>query len=634
MGGMLLAMVASCVGSSWAATYTVTSANGSGAGSLRWAIGQANTHAGADTIEFAPGLSGASVPVLTTLPTLTDAETTIEGDLNGDGIPNIGLRGRGAGGTVEGLVVTGYGCVISGLATYDYGNVSHVRIQDASSCTVRRCWFGLSPTAGRYDQTASAYLNVVGGAHHVIGGSSWLDRNVLHTVPCGMEIRDSSSNTVIGNYFGVTPDGSGRLKNNGQTGLSLASTSPLGGATDNTIGGPGGAANYFAGTVRGISLLQDGTDRNRIIGNYFGLAADGETSLTLGAGIELGFSAADNVIGDTTARNVFAGGGNGVYIAGPGAGNRIQCNYFGTNAAGTSQRPLIKGVSVWGGGEPLTIGGATAALGNHFCGKGGQLAVGVWLGGAAGSSIVHNEFGLLPSGLAVPRALEAGVRLDGVAAAVTNNKIRTCMSGIECTGAGAEGTVRGNNIGNAMGAVLIHNGANCFLGDFAVGKPGNNNLRPSNGYYVYNDTPNDIKAEGNSFGTTSESEILAKMWDEHVNPSLGKVDFDPLKGGISPTGVAGVLTVASATAAPTHAGAEVVFVLSSPAAVTVEAVNAAGRPVARLSLGQLPAGPHRLAWNGPSTTGTRLPAGRYFLRILARDQGGAQAQALCSVLLR
>jgi hypothetical protein len=217
---------------------------------------------------------------------------------------------------------------------------------------------------------------------------------------------------------------------------------------------------------------------------------------------------------------------------------------------------------------------------------------------------------------------------------VTSNKIRKCGTGVHCTGGGADGTLRGNNIGGAMGAVLIQNGANCFLGDFAAGKPGNNNLRPSNGFYVYNETANDIKAEGNSFGTTSQSAILAKMWDKHQDTSLGEVDFDPLKGGVHPTGAAGVLTVAHATALPTTAGAELAFALFAPATVTVEVLNVAGRRVSTLPVGNLPAGQHRIAWNGLGGTGTRLPAGRYLLHILARDPGGAQAQALCTVQLR
>jgi hypothetical protein len=582
-------------------------------------------------------MAGKTIGPATALPPLTDPQTTIEGDLDGDGTPNIGLRGPASGTTFEGLRVTGDECIISGLAPYRFTDECHVRLEGAYGCTIRRCWFGLSPTGTRYDQGANSYLKIGGGGRHLVGGPSWLDRNVFHTVPAGMSIEDSSNNTVIGNYFGVTPDGSGKLKSNGQTGLSISSSSPSVGSTNNTIGGPGSEGNVFAGSIRGISLNNAGTDYNQILGNYFGLAADGSTFLLTpqGGGIEVFSGPAYNTIGDTTARNVFAGDASGICMASPGAGNRIQCNYFGTNAAGTKQLRLPCGVNVYGPSGSQTIGGATASLANYFCGwaPSGKEAVGVWLSEGAGTTISHNKFGILPGGGKMPRGLNAGVRINGIAAEVTNNTIRKCGSGVECTGAGANPTVRGNNIGGAMGAVLIHNGATCFLGDMALGQPGNNNLRPTSGYYVCNETPNDIKAEGNSFGTTSEAAILAKMWDHHIDPGLGTVDFDPLKGGIHPTGLHGLLSLTAAVAAPTAAGAEIAFALSSPATVTIEVLNVAGRVVAVERAGDLPAGHQRVAWDGRGSGGVPVPTGRYLIRITARDAGGARATALAPMSL-
>src|SRR5467141_4130270 len=67
------------VGSSGAATFPVINTNDSGAGSLRQAITDANTTAGADTITF--NISGAGVHTitpLTALPNITEA-VTIDG---------------------------------------------------------------------------------------------------------------------------------------------------------------------------------------------------------------------------------------------------------------------------------------------------------------------------------------------------------------------------------------------------------------------------------------------------------------------------------------------------------------------------------------------------------------------------
>src|ERR1700745_497126 len=74
---VLLLVIA--VGSSGAATFTVTNTNDSGAGSLRQAIINANNTAGADTITF--NISGAGVHTitpLTVLPMITGT-VTIDG---------------------------------------------------------------------------------------------------------------------------------------------------------------------------------------------------------------------------------------------------------------------------------------------------------------------------------------------------------------------------------------------------------------------------------------------------------------------------------------------------------------------------------------------------------------------------
>ena len=65
----------------WAATYTVSNTNDSGAGSLRQAIIDANTTTGEDTINFASSLSGQTITLTSSqLPPITDgAGLTIDG---------------------------------------------------------------------------------------------------------------------------------------------------------------------------------------------------------------------------------------------------------------------------------------------------------------------------------------------------------------------------------------------------------------------------------------------------------------------------------------------------------------------------------------------------------------------------
>lgn len=82
------------------ATFTVTTLDASGAGSLREAITLANNNAGADIIVFAPGLSGGAIDIssggtlgIDGVLTITDALKII-GDIDGDGSADITLDGN------------------------------------------------------------------------------------------------------------------------------------------------------------------------------------------------------------------------------------------------------------------------------------------------------------------------------------------------------------------------------------------------------------------------------------------------------------------------------------------------------------------------------------------------------------
>lgn len=68
--------------------------------SLREAIDATNNDPGAYTIRFAPRLRGATISVVNgTLPFLTGGGVSIDGDISGDGSPDVTLRkGRGTGG--------------------------------------------------------------------------------------------------------------------------------------------------------------------------------------------------------------------------------------------------------------------------------------------------------------------------------------------------------------------------------------------------------------------------------------------------------------------------------------------------------------------------------------------------------
>jgi hypothetical protein len=331
--------------------------------------------------------------------------------------------------------------------------------------------------------------------------------------------------------------------------------------------------------------------------------------------------------------------GKGVWASAPGTqANRIQGNYFGTDLAGEQQLGLNQGVVVDGDAGSQLIGGPGSTLGNYFAsyfGEGVVLSAGGW-----GTTIRYNRLGVLPHGGDVP-GLSHGVRLESMSATITDNAFALVNDGgVLANGAGATPDVYRNSFRRCGVGVRIQDGAQPRLGNLAnagTWDDGGNRFQNTLSFHIVNVTPNYIRAEGNTFGTTVQAAIDAKITDKLDNGAYGRVDFDPLQGGISPTGGAegaAALAVTGATALPTSRGAEIAFSLSAPASVTVEVLNLAGRPVVILARDR-PADPgsQRLAWSGLSASGTAAPPGRYLVRIIARSADGGQASALLPVSL-
>jgi len=104
------------------------------------------------------------------------------------------------------------------------------------------------------------------------------------------------------------------------------------------------------------------------------------------------------------------------------------------------------------------------------------------------------------------------------------------------------------------------------------------------------------------------------------------------KSKVASTQVSGV-TMTGASALATARGAEVVFTLSADANVSAEVLNIAGRLVGRVCTDRAStAGVNVLLWDGRSATGTRVPAGRYLVRVMARSEDGAQTQSLVPLM--
>ena len=95
---------------------------------------------------------------------------------------------------------------------------------------------------------------------------------------------------------------------------------------------------------------------------------------------------------------------------------------------------------------------------------------------------------------------------------------------------------------------------------------------------------------------------------------------------------ASVCQVTGLSSAPTAAGAQLTFSLSSPARVQARVLSIAGRPVKTICTGrECEAGTNTLVWNASSDQGTAVPNGAYLVEVTAMTEDGGAARALSQV---
>jgi hypothetical protein len=374
----------------WAATYKVTNTDSSGYKSLRWAIQKANSHLGPDRIIFDASLSGQTIRPTSRLDLLTDNATTVDGDLDNDGAPDITLDGE-LQPWGDGLRVSGEGCVVEGLSIVRFKHAG-LALLDAVNCRVRNCHLGVALDGQTPLRNGYTDLHVLSGNSHQIGapGAGNLFAGGSTQGRFTLLIEDAEDCAIESNYFGMNRAGTAALGAKG-SGLKLLRSS-------GQCGGHVVRGNVFADLYRGVDM--SASTGNTVRGNLFGLAADGATALPIrDTGVFLFCDSANNRIGGLTpaARNVFVGKGapsTGVGLWGTGCDrNWVQGNYFGMNAAGTARASLAYCISIGASAGAQIIGGNTKAAGNYLTPK-GSVTYGVLLmSGGSGTLIRNNTFG-------------------------------------------------------------------------------------------------------------------------------------------------------------------------------------------------------------------------------------------------
>ncbi|MBM3500447.1 MAG: hypothetical protein FJX74_17455, partial [Armatimonadetes bacterium] len=413
-----------------AAVFTVTDEADSGAGTLRWAINRANARAGADRIEFDAGMLARPIRPATRLPALSDAYTTIDGDIDDDGVPDAILDGEQLDDaqTDDGLRVLADHCTLSGLVIRDFP-AAGIRVVGAAHCRVTGCRLGVYRPGTVRKPNGLYDVRLVRADQCTIGGTAPGEGNLIigaseDDVPgLAVTIEGGRTNRVSGNVIGVGTDGVPPLGSEAFVAVRVTAShgvDPPRAAEGNTIGGTApGAGNVIADAHIGVELKSGPVIDTVIAGNTFGLGPDGDSVVFVRQTCVRLYSTevSGTRIGGTVAgaRNVFAGCDTGVWVYDAGADNRIQGNYFGTNVAGTAERDLRTAIRIDGNADgELMIGGGSKTAGNMFVPYHGAGGTAVRLGGGNGgleATIRHNTFGRLKNGTTAT-AMLTGVLAD------------------------------------------------------------------------------------------------------------------------------------------------------------------------------------------------------------------------------
>ena len=316
-----------------AATFTVTSTNDSGPGSLRQAILDANANPGPDTIAFnIPGTGVHTIRPTTALDPIFEA-VTIDGytqpgsavntdpiatnavlliELDGSAAGGIGLNPAGIDGSVvQGLVINRWGV---GIQTFNNSG-------GGSGNVIRGNFIGTNPTGTFAESNVSGIIATAPG--DVIGGTSPADRNLVSGNQEGIAA-EAPGDLIQGNLVGTDATGSVAIPNTFR-GILCNSSNPVVG------GSAAGAANVISGNGIGLHI-----GANAVVqGNRIGTTADGTGPLGNGGdGISITENGTNAVIGGTApgeANKIAFNSGNGIEIN--SINNSIRGNSIHDNAA-------------------------------------------------------------------------------------------------------------------------------------------------------------------------------------------------------------------------------------------------------------------------------------------------------------
>lgn len=429
---------------------------------LRAAIEESNASTGVnDEIVFSNAFDGemadSTIAVGSSLPTIED-EVTIDGkrcetDANVEG-PCVGVAGESR------ITVRAANVKIDGLAIG--GSQIGIGVE-AEEFEARNDWIGfqLDGTSGAGEQPYGIFV-----APHAdgatIGGTAEADRNVIGHTNSGAILRGASNGTVLGNYFGVEPDGTTPASNGRDLVVAdkeeLLSSVP---ATNDQVGADvGQAGNETAACDLGCNVLASKSSGSVAAIDLQGGEFEEElpaTGPTVIEGNYIGLDANGEALAEAAGSGIRVGSADGVTIGGPepGQANQIHGGTYGV-FAGHGGDPALDLVA-----EGNRIGRKLDDSGVLF-----PPSIGIY---ASSEGITEAADTAQFMGNSID-ATEVGIESHSTGATIAANAIAGTETGVHAWGdteaSGIGNLIEGNEIEDPLDfGVLIENDFNEVLGN-------------------------------------------------------------------------------------------------------------------------------------------------------------------------
>jgi len=339
------------------ATFLVTNTNDSGTGSLRAAILQANLDSVTDTIQFS--ISGGTgfkvINLQAELPSIISpliidgtsqagysANTLSVGNGNNSSI-QIVLDGSAFNGITPGLsfTATALGSEVKGLS---FINLPVGIKSNASNLSIVGNYFGVKPDGNSQTTKMGTGVDISGVNGGSIGGIGAAQQNLFGNLNTGVIVSGGQNVIIGGNRFGVGQSNTVFAGNN--TGVYVTSLGvnsvAFGHGINGNLFGKNGIAIGLSGVNGATGLVQSTSILSNLIGTN---AKNSAVNLGNGSAISIMDSVTDSQMGSSTQPNVIAfSANNAVSVSGASSfGNKILNNsIYSNNSVGIA---LVNGAN-------------------------------------------------------------------------------------------------------------------------------------------------------------------------------------------------------------------------------------------------------------------------------------------------